>query len=109
MWIRSAYWSGRAIAGEDALKAFVRDVLLPELGALPGVLVAQVFWPERREQGAPDLACQIVLKFNSRTDIDRMLASPERERMRVRAFASLESLFDGTIAHLDLELLGDPG
>jgi hypothetical protein len=106
MWIRSAYWQGRALSGQEtALKSFVQDELLPEMALMPGVLAAQAFWPERREHGAPDIVCQIVLRFHSRTDIDVMLASSQRERMRTNAFERLKSLFDGTVAHLDLELL----
>jgi hypothetical protein len=105
MWIRSAYWIGEAIDGDvAAVKQFVRGTLLPELASLPRVQSAQVFWPEGREPGAPNLLCQIALSFHSREDIDVMLASPQREDMRRRAFASLKAIFNGTIAHLDLEV-----
>ena len=101
MWIRSAFWIGRPHA-DDAFRDAVLDELVPALRALPGVEDAQALWPRRLEDGPPAIHCQILVRFASEADVDRMLASPERAAMRARV-REIAASFDGSISHIDYE------
>ena len=46
------------------------------------------------------IACQIIVEFNSLADVDRMLASPERQALRSRVL-EVAALFEGAISHID--------
>ena len=101
-WVRSAFWVGTP-ADPAAFRTAIDDSLIPRLGALPGVASAQALWPVRREDGPPAIHCQVIVRYASFADLERMLASPERAAMRedVRALAAT---FDGTISHIDYEV-----
>lgn len=101
-WVRSAFWVGTP-KDPDAFRTAIDDNLVPRLGALPGVASAEALWPVRREDGPPEIHCQIIVRYASATDLERMLASPERAAMRddVRALART---FDGTISHIDYQV-----
>ena len=104
MWIRSAFWIGTIKAGfETKFRAGIDDDMIPGLKVLPGVRDASALWPQRPEEGAPSLACQILVEFDGREDIDRMLASPERQELRARA-AGLAAMFDGKLTHIDCQV-----
>ncbi len=104
MWIRAAYWIGSVKPGDEAeFRAGIDTEMIPGLKALPGVRDATALWPQRPEIGAPDLACQILVTFDGRDDIDRMLASPERHELRARS-AKIAALFDGKLSHIDCEV-----
>jgi antibiotic biosynthesis monooxygenase (ABM) superfamily enzyme len=101
MWIRSAFWIGSA--KPDAGTRFrdgIDHVVVPALRALPGVRNANALWPERREDQPPQIACQVLVEFDNREDVDRMLASPERRAMREKV-VELANLFDGAISHIE--------
>jgi antibiotic biosynthesis monooxygenase (ABM) superfamily enzyme len=102
MWIRSGFWIGTP-RDEAAFRAAVDAELMPMLRALPGVRGADALWPQRREDGAPPIACQMLVHIESAEAIDRMLASPERTVMRARVLEVLAG-FDGIISHIDYEL-----
>ena len=102
MWIRSGFWLGTA-RDEAAFRATITDEIVPMLKGLPGVADAQALWPHRREDGAPPIACQMLVHVEGPSAIDQMLASPERAAMRTRVLEILET-FDGTIAHIDCEV-----
>ena len=68
--------------------------------ARPGVRDMQALWPERLEDEPPRIACQMLVYFDIRADVDRMLASAERQALRPRALA-LKAMFDGAISHID--------
>lgn len=104
MWIRAAYWIGTARPGNEAeFRAGIDHEMIPGLKALPGVRDASALWPQRPEDGAPELACQILVVFDGREDIDRMLASPERHALRERS-GKIAALFDGKLSHIDCEV-----
>ena len=104
MWIRAAYWIGAVKPGLDSeFRAGIDEDMIPGLKALPGVRDASALWPQRPEDGAPDRACQILVMFDAREDIDRMLASPERHALRARSVRIAE-LFDGKLSHIDCEV-----
>lgn len=101
MWIRSAFWSGRIKAGLEArFSAAIDDELVPALIALPGVVAARALWPRRFEDSPPPIACQIIVEFASKADVDHMLASPERHTLRGRV-REIAAMFDGQISHID--------
>jgi hypothetical protein len=104
MWIRSAFWTGLPYGGqEEAFATGVNDELIPGLLRLPGVKGAKAMWPRRREDAPPDVACQILVHFESEQDIDHMLASPERQALREKV-QKIAGLFNGAISHIDFEL-----
>ena len=104
MWVRSAFWVGRPKQGEDdAFVQGVNNIIVPGLKTLPGVLDAEAFWPRRLEDSPPDVCCQIIVRFESVSDIDRMLASPERAAMRERVLAVTQH-FEGAFSHIDYEV-----
>ena len=101
-WVRSAFWVGTP-RDPLAFRRAINNSLIPRLAALPGVSHAEGLWPVRREDGPPAIHCQVIVRYASAADLERMLASPERAAMRedVRALAST---FDGTISHIDYEV-----
>ena len=104
MWIRSAFWTGRVKPGnEAAFRNAIDDELVPALRRLPAVKGVRALWPQRLEDQPPNIACQIVVEFDDRDGVDRMLASPERQQVRGRV-KELLPLFDGAISHIDYEV-----
>ena len=103
MWIRSAFWVGRPKAGmEERFQTLMDTTLVPGLKALPGVRSVKALWPRLREDDPPAICCQVVVEFDTRADVDRMLASPARAAMRPGVIEA-KSMFDGHLAHIDYE------
>lgn len=104
--VRSAFWIGQPREGHaDAFEAAVNDELAPALRSLPGVRDARPLWPKRREDEPPMIACQMIVEFASHSDLERMLASPERLALRARV-REVAAIFDGTLSHIDYEVGG---
>ncbi len=104
MWIRSAFWIGSPKAGhEEEFQHRMDHVMVPGMRALPGVRDAKALWPRKREDNPPNIACQFVVEFDSRADVDRMLACPERAAMRPKVL-ELIALFDGQFSHIEYEV-----
>ena len=104
MMIRSAFWLGRPKpGGDDRFRTILSEEIMPLMRALPGVSSARVLWPVDREDSPPDLACQILVTFESRAEMERMLGSSERQAMRTRV-AELRGLFDGVMSHINYEV-----
>ena len=100
-WIRSAFWTGTVKAGAEArFQQHIDGVVVPDLRALPGVLSASALWPRNLEDAPPAIACQVLVAFASRADLDRMLASDERRAMRAQVLEAV-ALFDGAISHIE--------
>ncbi len=96
MWIRSAFWVGSVKPGfEHRFRA-----LIPAMRSFPGVRNARALWPHSREDGPPDIACQVIVEFDSREDIERMLAAPERAALRPQVMQAI-ALFDGRFSHIE--------
>jgi hypothetical protein len=105
MWIRSAFWIGRPRPGcANLFHDAIAGELAPMLRRLPGVQDARVLWPRQADDPAPAIACQVLVEFASRDDLDRMLAAPERAAMRTRVAVVLADLFDGTLSHIDYQV-----
>ncbi len=104
MWIRSAFWIGSPKAGhEKAFQSYMDQVMVPGMRALPGVRDAKALWPHTREDNPPNIACQFMVEFDNRAEVDRMLASPERAAMRPKVL-ELIALFDGQFSHIEYEV-----
>ena len=104
MWIRSAFWIGTVKADyEEAFRSKMNLVLVPAMRALPGVRDAKALWPRQREDNPPDIACQFIVEFDSRADVDRMLASSERAAMRPHVL-EVKAMFDGLFSHIEYEV-----
>ena len=104
MWIRIAFWTGRPHAGQEvAFAERLSRELAPAISTLPGVADVKVLWARRREEGAPDVFCQVQVHYASLAALERMLSSPERATLRPRVKAAAE-LFDGQLSHIDYEV-----
>lgn len=104
--IRSAFWVGQVKAGAEAdFRTLLDQKLLATMKALPGVHDAQVLWPTLHEDQPPQVACQVLVMFNSREDLARMLSSQERQAMRPDVVA-LRAMFDGAISHIEYDVVG---
>lgn len=102
-WVRSAFWIGKPHPGaEEQFISAMNVELVPGLRALPGVRAAHALWPTQRDDAPPDIACQVLVEFDSREDLDRMLASPERRVLRARVGA-VATLFNGSLSHINYE------
>lgn len=100
-WIRSAFWTGKARAGaEQSFREHMDKVLLPGLKALPGVQDAAALWPRNLEDSPPAIACQVLVFFASRADLERMLSSDERRQLRPQVMQAA-AMFDGSISHIE--------
>lgn len=104
MWVRSAFWTGAPKPGsEEAFRAAIDGELVPSLRTLPGIAGARSLWPRRLEDNPPNVACQVLVEFETRDDVDRMLASAERATLRLRV-GEIAGMFDGAISHIDYEV-----
>jgi hypothetical protein len=103
-WVRSAFWIGQPRSGtEDQFRAAMNGELIPGLRTLPGVRDANALWPQKREDSPPQIACQVLVEFDSREDLERMLASAERRALRPRVL-EVVGLFAGSLSHIDYEV-----
>lgn len=100
-WIRSAFWTGTVKTGlEERFQQHMNAVLVPSLKALPGVQDVTALWPRNLEDSPPDIACQVLVRFANRADLDRMLSSDERRQMRPQVVEAI-AMFDGSISHIE--------
>jgi hypothetical protein len=104
MWIRAAFWVGTVKAGSELrFQRGIDEDLILSLKALPGVRDAKALWPRQFEDGPPAIACQILVEFGERADLDRMLGSAERRALRARV-GELVALFNGELSHINYEV-----
>ena len=104
MWIRSAFWIGRPRAGAEAGFADLMCArVIPAMRRFPGVDGVRLLWPRRREDGPPDLYCQVLVEFADAAALERMMASAERLALRPQV-RELAALFDGSVSHIDYEV-----
>jgi quinol monooxygenase YgiN len=100
-WIRTAFWQGKPKPGmEQQWRHAILTELLPAFRATPGVHDAKACWPDKLEDHPPEVACQFIVEFASRADLDRMLASPERAAVRANVKKAV-ALFEGHISHIE--------
>jgi hypothetical protein len=106
-WVRSAFWIGRPKPGQEAaFRHGIDQVMVPAMAALPGVRSIQALWPVHLEDNPPALHCQVLVAFDSRADLERMVASDARRALRPGVLA-LVAAFDGHISHIE-STVGQP-
>lgn len=101
--IRSAYWIGTVKPGhEQSFADLLNQTLIPMMRRLPGVRNARAMWPQLREDSPPEIACQVLVEFDSHDDRARMKASAERAAMRPHVH-ELAAKFDGHMSHVEFD------
>ena len=101
MLIRSAFWIGAPRSGQEAaFAASINTELVPAMRLFPGVNAVHALWPQSREDRPPNIYCQVIVRFVSEDDKQRMLHSEERASLRWRVKAALE-MFEGALSHID--------
>ena len=104
MWIRAAYWIGQPKPGaEQRFRDVINLEMVPAFSRMAGVLDVKALWPVRLEGSPPGIACQFLVEFDSREDLDQMLSSPGRLEFRPRVMELIE-MFDGAVSHIDFEV-----
>lgn len=104
--IRSAFWVGQPRAGRhDEFRRLMDGTLIPAMGRFPGVRQARALWPTSREGEPPAVHCQILVEFDSRADLERMLACPERAALKPQVSEAI-AMFDGSFSHIEYEVGG---
>ena len=104
MLIRSAFWTGRPRDGEaERFRGIVANELAPAMRRFPGVAGVKVLWPDEREDGAPQIHCQVLVEFADAADKAMMMACAERAALRPRVVAAA-ALFDGGLTHIDFDV-----
>ena len=107
MWMRSAFFIGAIRAGyEQRFTKEMNETIVPAMRQLPGVRAVSALWPRRLEDNPPEIACQVIVQFDRREDIELMLQSPGRQSVRERVKELLQ-MFEGRFSHIDYEV-GSP-
>ena len=104
MWIRAAYWIGKPKVGfEKIFRNAINHEMVSAFSKIAGVSNVKALWPERLEGSPPQIACEFLVEFESRDDLDGMLNSRERIAFRPRVLELIE-MFDGSVHHIDFEV-----
>jgi antibiotic biosynthesis monooxygenase (ABM) superfamily enzyme len=104
MLMRSAFWLGAPRPGrEQHFREQIDRVMVPAMRAFPGVRDVKALWPLAREVDPPPIHCQLMVQFDDRAGLERMLACEERQALRPRIL-ELAASFDGHLAHIDYEV-----
>ena len=105
MIIRSALLLGTvAPADQAAFDAYMRDVVVPEIGTYPGIRSVSLRRTDHADPGAPPVYMQFDLVFDSLAAMEAALASPVRAAVRDRIKAGMGA-FRGTTVHVVSESL----
>jgi uncharacterized protein (TIGR02118 family) len=105
MIIRSALLMGEvAPADQPAFDAYMRDVVVPEIGTYPGIRSVSLRRTDHADAGAPPIYMQFDLVFDSLADMEAALASPVRAAVRDRIRAGMGA-FRGITVHVVSESL----
>ena len=100
MILRSALLLG-TVAPEDqpGFDAYMRDVVVPEIGTYPGIRGVTLRKLVEADDGAPAIYMQFDLQFDTLADMEAALASPVRTAVRDRIKAGMAP-FQGTVTHV---------
>ena len=106
MWIRSAFWEGKLRPGqEQRFKAEINNTIAPAMRTLPGVRDVKALWPKAYEDRSTEIVCQLLVFFDTDSDIALMIASPARNAVRQHVAELNLDCFDGRISHINYEYL----
>lgn len=101
MLMRSAYWTGRPVAGQEhRFREMIVSELVPSMRKFPGVGAVKALWPEQRDDDAPPIHCQVLVEFVDAAAKEAMMTCAERKALRPRVEAAA-ALFDGALSHID--------
>lgn len=101
MYIRNAFFLGHPATGaEDKFRAGL-ETGTAQYAKLPGVRSARLEFPLSKDDGAPDIYATIRMVFASEQDLERALASKERQVVRTAFASAVMPLFEGTVAHVN--------
>jgi hypothetical protein len=99
MYIRCAFFEGKAHAGKEAeFKQFVRDKLVPLWTQFPGAEDVRVMHQIDSDTPAPHYAMILAIRYPSMAAIEQALQSDVRNQSRIMT-QDLVKLFDGRIFH----------
>ena len=100
MILRSALLLG-TVAPDDqpAFDAYMRDVVVPEIGAYPGIQGVTLRKLVQADESAPSIYMQFDLLFLTLADMEAALASPVRTAVRDRIKTGMAP-FTGTVTHV---------
>lgn len=99
MYIRCAFFSGRAKPGREAeFTAYVREKLVPLWTRFPGAEEVRVLRQEESDSDAQRYEMVLAIRYPSREAIEEALASPVRLESR-EVTEGLMEMFDGSIFH----------
>jgi antibiotic biosynthesis monooxygenase (ABM) superfamily enzyme len=99
MYIRCAFFSGRAKPGREAeFTAYVREKLVPLWTRFPGAEEVRVLRQDESDSDAQRYEMVLAIRYPSREAIEEALASPVRFESR-EVTKGLVEIFDGSIFH----------
>lgn len=99
MFIRCAFFRGRAKSGQEAaFTAYVRDRLVPLWTRFPGAEEVRVLRQVESDTAEPHLEMVLAIRYPSREAIEAALASDVRFESRAVTKGLLE-FYDGDIFH----------
>ena len=101
MLIRSAFWTGRP-HNEAAFRSAIEERQVPLLRSMPGVADARALWVTDFEEAALRHYCHVMVMYQSKQELDRMMASPERQKLR-EVGTEIMGMFEGQIGHVIYE------
>ncbi|BCH35185.1 hypothetical protein MesoLjLc_71150 [Mesorhizobium sp. L-8-10] len=99
MIIRYALFEGQILQGREAeFRQFVKEKLVPLWTRFPGAEEIRVLDGTQRDEGAPEYAMALAIRYPDRDACDRALRSDVRFQSR-DVTAELMKLFTGRIHH----------
>jgi uncharacterized protein (TIGR02118 family) len=97
--IRQALFEGNIHSGrEEEFRAYVAEKLFPLWQKFPGVRDVKVLHGVARDEGAPNYAMILSMKFDSEDALAKALESPVRYESR-EVTKGLTAMFEGRIHH----------
>lgn len=105
MIVRSALLLGTVPpADQPAFDAYMKDVVVAEIGTYPGIRGVTLRKLAQADAGAPPVYMQFDLLFDTLADMEAALASPVRTAVRYRIKAGMGA-FSGSVTHVVSDLL----
>ena len=101
MYTRNAFFLGAPVAGADDKFRAGLESGTAQYAKLPGVRSARLEFPLTKDDGAPDIYATIRMVFDSEQDIERALASPQRQLVRAAFAGAVMPLFEGKVVHVN--------
>lgn len=101
MFIRSAYFTGRPLPGQEALLHTRLSEVLQMYLQFEKIHSVQLLFAKEIEAGGPELYATLQLCFDNEADLLEALATPYRQTLRAHFASHVIPLFDGTVKHVN--------